>query len=268
MKSRVRSCFVLGAVALALWPAAVVRADVIGPAADTYIAEATTTSNYGSATILLSKAISGSAYRRKVYVRFDLSDLSFYGGANAASATLTLNVVDTALGTAPSSSTAFNFAVYGLIDGFTKAGKLDETWAESGISWSNAPGNASGSGLDWINIYDGTSAVSAVKLATFTLMGKGVGTVTLDSATFPDLVSFLNDELADASPYNDGLVTFIILRETTEEASGYTYVHGFASKENGTVAGPSLEVIQAVPEPATLLLLSLAALPLLRRCSA
>lgn len=253
-------------LSLVLLPAGGVLADVIAPDADTYISSSGSNTNYGADPSMWIKEITGQSFRRKAYIRFDLADLSFYGSGSAGSATLTLNFIDSAVGTAPSASTPFVFAVYGLIDQFSKAGKLNEDWAETGtgsITWSNAPGNVSGAGLDWENIYDGSSTTSGVKLATFTLMGKGVGTVTLDSATFPDLLAFINDELNDASPNDDGLVTLIVLRETSEETAGSSYVHAIASDEHSTVDGPSLEVVAApVPEPATLGLLAIGGLAL------
>ena len=110
---------------------------------------------------------------------------------------------------------------------------------ETGITWNNAPeNNGTGGGFD----------SDTTLLGTFSLTGKGVGTVMFSSAAFD---TFMNGV--------DGQTTLMIARDTVAPPD---YVHAFASKENSSVGGPTLS---AVPEPTSFVMFGLALVGFARR---
>ena len=174
------------------------------------------------------------SWSRKGYMRFDLSPLTFDHTTGLGSATLTLNSVESSVGTETDNET-YEFEVFGLLDG-----DPGENWAENSIVWSNAPANDTAS-------HDGMLA-NATSLGTFTLDGKGIGELNFSTEGLTDFV---------AASTADDLVTLMIVRHTPQGGPGGVgdnYAHAFASLENGQFAGPQLTLEQAVPEPATWLL--------------
>lgn len=199
-------------------------ATMITTAKDAYIRSGAAASNFGSATLDQIKRQDGGAFTRKSYFGFDLSGLP---AAPIASATFSLNFVDSLLGsTAP--SLAYGFELFGL------SNQALDGWGESTITWNNAPANQANNLL---------TASMVTSLGTFNLTGKGVGGYNFSSQA---LVDFLNSDTND-------LATLILLRTTNEPTTANNYVHAVASREHATVAGASL-TITAVPEPSTLLL--------------
>jgi hypothetical protein len=167
----------------------------------------------------LIKRQDGTAYARISYFGFDLSGLS---DTAIADATLSLNFVDSARGIT-SNTIDYTVELFGLTN------ESLDGWGENSITWNNAPSQA-----------------YTTSLGTFNLTGKGLGTVDFTSPAFVD---FLNSDSND-------IATFVLAR-TTNQVGNNNYIHAVASRENGTVAGPSLTVTQMtpVPEPSTLLLL-------------
>ena len=206
------------------------------PDADAFGQQSSATTNFGTDAILRVKNDAGAGTnQRKAYIRYDSSSLV----GTVENATLNLNFVDTGLG-AGGTTINWEFEVYGLNNG-----DPGEAWVEGDggtdatatsppgeLTWNNAPANDTGSGFAFL--------ANATSLGTFDLLGRD-GTVNFTSS---DLIDFLNDD-------TDGLVTFMIARNTEQPNSSNTYVHGIASLENSTVDAATLDVTLAVPEPAT-----------------
>ncbi|GLI39937.1 PEP-CTERM sorting domain-containing protein [Geobacter hydrogenophilus] len=179
--------------------------------------------NFGSTLVDQVKRQDNSDWNRKSYIGFDLSGL---GPFSIATATLDFNFVDSGAG-ATLAGTTYQFEVFGLTN------ELFDTWGESTITWNNAPGNRPNNGLN---------SLMVASLGTFSLTGKGVGTY---SFTSQELVDFLNSDSND-------IATIIVRRNTNQPSNAQNYVQAFASSENVSVGGPTLNITQ-VPEPSTLL---------------
>jgi len=243
---------------------AVAKAAVITAAVDTFVHSYYPNNNYGSQPHLQVKNSTSTSptYFRKTYIRFEpnWSGLGFTPG-QAASASLLLNFVESGAGVlnSPYDASPFSFSVYGVKDDSTAGtgGGQMPSWAESTspnyITWNNAGANdtATGNGVTAGEVYGGLA------LGTFTLTGKGIGSLTFSSSS---LVDFIRSD-------TDGKITFIIVRDTQEPhwING-TYVHAIASREHTTTDGPRLE-LTAVPEPASgCLLLGLAGCGVVALC--
>lgn len=217
---------VVFAVLCTVFSVASANALMITTAKDAYVQSgaANVNSNFGAATLDQIKRQDGSAFTRKSYFGFDLSGLPT---APIASATFSLNFVDSLLGST-AANLVYGFELFGLTN------QALDGWGENTITWNNAPANQANNLLN---------PAMVASLGTFSLTGKGVGAFNFSSQA---LVDFLNSDTND-------LATLILLR-TTNQPGGNNYVHAVASREHGTVAGASL-AITAVPEPSTLLLL-------------
>ena len=220
-------------------PAAVITTSD-GAGADAFIqngsiAGDTSNDNFGASSQLnVKNSVSATALDRKSYMRFDLSSLA--APIDTASLELTTAAV------LEQSTFPWTIRVWGLDDGHT-----GETWSESGITWNNAPANtASGADL----------SSDAQLLGTFTVVGEGTAG-QLHEFSSPNLTSFLNADTND-------LATLILTRVENENQGDGGAVQRFASKENSSFAPPTLNVT-LVPEPASIGLLAIASLTLLRR---
>lgn len=181
-------------------------------------------SSDGSSNVNLSAS-------RKVYIQFDLSGLS----QNATNSSFSLVNAGGAGGNPVSGTQTFN--IFGLNDGVS-----GENWTESNLTWNNAPANntTSRSGV--------TS--SATLLGQFTINGTG---------NAGDLIQFSGSNLDDfLNQDTNGLATFIVSRDTFDsDHSGF--IHSFAAREHSSLAAPTLNFDEvAVPEPSTILFLSIA----------
>lgn len=204
----------------------------VGPAADAFIQG--NNSQHGSDPIVQVKSEGVNLdWSRKGYVRFDLAGVPFDTAGELADAALTLNFVASGVGSTAADET-YQFSVFGLNDDAAGQG-----WAESGIVWDNAPGNDPTS-------HDGVNA-DATLLGTFMLTGQGLGPLEFSS---DEMLDFLRDD-------SDGLVTFIVTRNTPQNGPGGvgdSYSHAFASKENPDVSAAELSLVrQEIPEPLSLL---------------
>ena len=167
---------------------------------------------------------SGTGFlNRKGYFRFDLSGIS--GTIESATFHFTYAGHDSG-----GSASLSSYNVFGLVDG-----NAGEGWGESSITWNNAPGNDTGSGV-------GVLSSQAILLGTFTM---NIGLLSPG-----DDVSFSSAALKDflAADTND-LVTLIVTRQQQNLANEF-----IASKESTRFNPPALDVIvdgQPVPEPAT-----------------
>jgi len=206
-----------------------------GNGADTYVRSSyynsASNNNYGSAGavgVKHDRVMPGN--NRKGYLRFDLSSVSS-------------PVVDASLGlcyAGKSNDPAANpstYNVYGLNDGHA-----GENWAESTITWNNAPGNSTGSA-------GGLLSAETALLGSFSLNVYAMSVGDLVSFSSPDLVSFLQSD-------TNNLATLIITR-----AQRNTCIEYFASKENATLAAPVLNINcdgpPPVPAPGALILVGI-----------
>ena len=165
----------------------------------------------------------------KMYTRFDLSAIA----QPLSSAKLTCTTLD---GQFPPGT-----SIWALDDG-----DAGEAWVEADITWNNAPAND-------------TAGNGFLSNATYVGDFENINPVAGGTGDFSGaaLLNFLNAD-------TDGLATFMILSpgETLDPPNnGFTYL---ASKENAVLAPPTLTV-EEIPEPATLSLIGLGVLGLLRR---
>ncbi|QNN21701.1 DNRLRE domain-containing protein [Planctomycetales bacterium ZRK34] len=193
--------------------------------------------NHGTDTTVQTKSGEDSnQLYRKSYLRYDLSSV---GDDQVFSASLDLTVNNRV-------TTGQTFNVYALVDGVD--GDDDPSgagWIESGaggITWNNAPGNDTGTGLD----------SDAVLLGTFT---GGVNDETL-RFTSEALVDFLNAD-------TNGLVTFILV-DLTPGSFGDSNFLQFDSKEQSGGVAPALSLV-LIPEPTSLMVMIGMLLGVIRR---
>ena len=179
---------------------------VRGAGADAYVRGGTyANTNFGSETYLYLKSTPTLDFARKVYVRFDLPPPA--SPLTRARLTLTHAIV------ASGNDGPKTIAVHGLNDGM-----FGEGWAESAITWNNAPGNdTAGIGV----LPSATTLLDSVSVPASPAVGT---TVSIDG---PALVNFLNAD-------TDGLVTFIL---TVVEGTGQGTGFGPASKEYTPAGG-------------------------------
>lgn len=228
------TAFAVSAVAIIclLAMTAPASAAIVTAQADAYIKGYEPSKNFGSEDLVAGKydPRTTSNFNRKAYIRFDVTSLP----TGSDEYVFGLNVVDSELGTVEATR-VYEFEVYGLNDGVA-----GENWLEDEITWNNAPANALAN--DEYNLF--TS--DATSLGKFYITGNGIGTaIRFSSLSNPAMATFIEAD-------TDNQVTFMIARNTP--AAGYNYIHAFASKENTTVGGPTLE---ANPEPGSLIVWSL-----------
>ena len=191
--------------------------------ADSYICSYSTevNTNFGTENLFVKYAAPAlsESFTRKVYIKFSLSSLNL---VSITQASLNLTLLSGG-GTAVTGTQIFR--VYALNDLAT-----GETWGESTITWSNAPGNNTTSGY--------LMNSQTTLLGTFTINGVGTLGSTIQFSN-TNLVNFLNNDRND-------LVTLMITRETYDpNYSGH--IHAFASREAGAT-GPILQ-LETVPIP-------------------
>ncbi len=211
----------------------------VGFGADSFIQSGSgANTNHGANGNVVIKH-TGTNTTRKGYLRFDLADVK----SDVLAAGLALDVSLNNNGGGGTTPQEFTVQVFGLNDG-----DAGESWAENLINFNNAPGNQSGNNLD---------GAATTLLGTFTVENNAGGRVMFSS---DELVDFLNDDSND-------LATLILLRQGG--SGGFNL--GFASRENGQLLAPTLELVtEAIPEPATatLALFGLAAMARRRRQAA
>lgn len=220
---------------LAALPGAVLAdTSTLTPIADTYTR---TGVGAGTAVNLDVRGFGGGDF--VAYIKFDLSSLPI---DSITGATFTLH--ETA-GSRNDGITTGRFQNFGLT---TAAGNTPQNWDEATLidTTVNAGAeytNTGGDGVDLAQVFN----LDAEGGANVTESVPGTDGVPV-SITGPDLVTFLNQRVADG-----GLVTFI----NTIDANDRGY--GFASRENADSGlWPSLELTYtAVPEPSAFALFGL-----------
>lgn len=154
---------------------------------------------------------------RKGYVAFDLSR---FAGKGISEAEFVLHIEPSDLGFASLVPDA-TFAVYGVTD------EAQDSWNEDALHWNCAPAHDPAAKLPSVPV---TGAARLV--GTFVVpQGTTRGAFSVKGA---ELASFLNTD-------TNGLVTFIVCRETDETARN-GLVHAFATKENARNTPPILRV--------------------------
>lgn len=203
-----------------------------GAGADSYVRLGQPNNNFGDASQVVIKDSGSGSTTRKGYLRFDLAPVNL----PIVDAALLLDVALNNQGGGGSTPQTHTVHVWGLDDG-----DPGELWDEMGINWTDAPANGPNESI----------------LANATELGEFVArNVDGQTALFStqELVDFLNAD-------TDGRATLILTRETP---SG-SWNLGFASGENTSFMAPTLRLGLLVPEPATLSLLAVGGLALLRR---
>ncbi|HJZ57895.1 MAG TPA: DNRLRE domain-containing protein [Gemmataceae bacterium] len=187
-----------------------------GNGKDGYVASQFHPQNRSDVLILVkSMPATKSAYQRKGYLGFDLTEL---GGAKVRDAQLSLTLVPSEMGFASEVPDA-TFSVYGLTD------ESLDGWDEKTLAWANAPANVPADGV-------GVDPLKTVLIGQFTVE-QGVGQA-VRSVGGPDLASFLNRD-------TNRTATFIVVRDTLGSGRN-CLVHGFASRRHPTLPPPTLRV--------------------------
>lgn len=139
-------------------------ASVFNPNADAYVRDGSyANSNYGTAAALIVKA-DNTNYKRKAYVKFNFS--SFQGSATNAKLRLYVSAVN--------EDPVRTIKVYGV---------NNDSWTETGITWSNAPSGSTYIGAiyvmqneSWyeIDVTDFVNSNLSDKTVTFLLINEGL----------------------------------------------------------------------------------------------
>lgn len=155
-----------------------------------------------------------SELRRKSYIKFDLAKL---GTAQVKSVKFRIRAIPTGYGSASLIPELARFSVYGLTD------ESLDNWSDKKINWQNAPANE-----------DVASKLDDSKVAK-------LGQFEFKRSFQDGLISLSTEDLTNfVKADSNGLVTFIIVRETGEfHKSGL--VHAFASEEHPIDSPPTLE---------------------------
>lgn len=257
-----KTCFLITAALSGLACPAFAASLLLNPVADATVnyrsGNVASTTNFGTAADLDLFYVNTPIWAF-AYVRFDLSALA---GATITDATLTFtkvsNIANPGFTNASRNDTLVTtrFAVYGLND---VAGNTAQNWGETTITGSAARGD-----LTTTEVVSDTAAVQ-FDTTTRTISFDGVGETVADpkasiaGTSGSSLVNFLQGRL-DAGTFS-GLATFIVDTPDTTTGRGFA----FGSRED-TVNAPVLSITYTpVPEPGSMLLAGLAALPVLLR---
>ncbi len=160
-----------------------------------------------------SEIEAGRKNERRAVITFDVSQVVT---ANVKEAQIVLDPEPSGFGFAALVPDESRFAVYGLTD------ETLDAWNEMEARWASLPGCTD----------DGPNLNQARRLAEFWIpRGGSGGPLTIRSDT---LAEFLHQD-------TDGLVSFLIVRETGETDSN-GLAHGFASKEHPAARPPMLRL--------------------------
>jgi len=231
---------ILTALAVLLLMSAPLKAVVIttadGVGADTFIEGGSDANkNFGSGGSMTIKGDSrGGDFTRKIYLRFDVSSLP----PNVLDTELLLTTsLNNSGGSNPNPNT-FNVDVFGLsnesLDNWVEGNGGTDNSPPGEIVWNNAPAN---------NTSNNNFTGDALSLGSFFVPANPApDTLSFSSA---GLTNFINGD-------TNGAVTLMLRRQ-----AGGSKNLVLASKENATLAPPTLQVV--VPEPTALLVWSLLA---------
>jgi len=174
---------------------------------DAYVRESNPTQNYGNSNQLGVGWLQASQGLDRTWLKFNLTDLSLPSGTTVASAQLHIY--------------RYNHAGTTLSEGVYYGS--DDSWTETGITWSNQPSFSS--------------------TATDTFTPSGDGSYPLD-VTLPAKTAYEGDKT---------LTLVLRLEDESVPDTGQNYWTAFASKQNTSYDSPYLTVT-ATPEPASIFL--------------
>jgi hypothetical protein len=172
-------------------------------------------------------------------VRFDLNNAL----GDRSGSILTFQIVSTA-------NRDRTFQVWGLADNAT-----DDAWDETTTSYNTAPGVIPTPPTPIAQVDIDESKMTL--LGTVGMIGSGAQVVRSDNGEPDSMLNLDNFLAADTN----GLVTFLIINSASDTTASYS----IASKENTTpdIVLPTLELPNAVPEPAAVSSLGMGALVML-----
>lgn len=205
-------------------PTDVALTTAAGGGADTYVARSPGGTNFGASELLWAGSKSGGDDNTMVRVpvlKFDLSNVTGWAEAEAASLTLTL---------AETLSGEFTFHLYGIPDALAEARELfDESaitfqTAYNGTSDPNHAAGVNGYGIAYSNT--GVSGSKLVDFGTVTLTASDTELVLSNTA----LLDFLLDD-------TNGVASFVI-----EAVTADTLVSFYAKENLSDGASPSLSI--------------------------
>ncbi len=189
-----------------------------GRGRDSYIQSPDGSLNYGQDPYFRVKNTTVQPHlNRKGYLTFDLArwEKQTFSGAELI---LTIEPSDLGFATLVPDS---RFLVYGLTD------ESGDAWEENALTAANAPAHDPALPARHLPVPDKVRLLGEFVIA----QGVNRGTCTVGGT---DLLTFLQQD-------TNGLVTFIICRETDETARA-GLVHAFTTKENGSNTPPMLRV--------------------------
>lgn len=177
-----------------------------------------------------------SNFARKLYLKFDLSDLLDPEQLfSAAEITLTVKALSGA------TNTSATYDIYGIIDN-------NAAWTGSTITWNNAPKNN--------DLNNGVSAVGTALLGSFSFnsvdIEEGVK-INLSGQDYDDYLNWATGNLGDfydtgETSAANGLVTFIMTPRVASTVDGLEFYSLAGTSVDGQKPQLSFAVI---PEPAT-----------------
>ncbi|HSV27106.1 MAG TPA: DNRLRE domain-containing protein [Sedimentisphaerales bacterium] len=228
--------FLVGSQAMAM----VVVSTEFGQGADTWIindpCNGGANANWGTRTTMSYRWLVDSRFRT-AYFRLDLSGAA----GNLTGAILQLDL------TFNNGSRARTLNVYGLVDGAA------DFWDEATITYNNAPGFLPTNPINNGNWIFDTDPARSLTLLGQIAVPAAAGVMSSTTAAL-NLDSFL-------AANTNSLVTFVIMPGTSDT----NVMYDWATKEHATAMAPTLVLPHAIPEPATMAILGLGSLVLLRR---
>jgi len=207
-----------------------------GNGADTWIASNSPTNNNGTDTRMRART-SNFSTQRNMYIRFDISGLSFDVSQTTEASVSIFAVASDVL---PDNLVG----IYGVDD-------ADDNWGEGTLTWDNAPLTIESPPTD-----NNDNPLSSFTIPSGPLNNDGrFDTTDGEAFIFPSTADLVNFVKADTN----GLLTFIVQYQTDDVGSTFNA----ATKENTAINAPAS--LTLVPEPMSMALLGVGGLVVLGR---